>query len=110
MISSRFALACTAAAMGVFAALPASASEILTPGVVGCINLKAAKQYASYTETAPNFARDLLDRATCYVNKDRAEVVKLSEVDGYAQYKLLTGHRVWIVPGTGPVAQPKAVN
>lgn len=85
----------------------AQATETLTVGAVGCINLKSAQQYASYMTSAPDFAEDLLDRATCYVNKDAAEAVKLSTVNGYTQYKLITGHKVWMVPGTpATVAQP----
>lgn len=88
-------------------AFPASATEIIAPGVVGCINLKTAQQYAAYVTSAPNFAKDMLDRATCYVNKDQAEAVRLSESSGYVQYKLLTGHKVWIPASAGTTPLPK---
>lgn len=79
-----------------FAASTAAAAETLQPGLVACISSKAAIQYAEYAKTAPDFARDMLDRATCYVNKDAAEVVKTGQVGGYTQYKLLSGHKVWV--------------
>lgn len=87
--------------------LPAAAAEILPPGVVGCVSLKTAQQYAAYTASAPNFAKDMLDRATCYVNQDQAEVVRLSEVKGYTQFKLLTGHKIWVAAPAGTTPMPK---
>jgi hypothetical protein len=88
-------------------ALPASASELLPPGAVGCVSLKTAKQYAAYTTSAPNFAKDMLDRATCYINDKQAEVVRLSESNGFVQYKLLSGHKIWVPAATGTTPMPQ---
>lgn len=88
-------------------ALPAFAAETLEPGVVACINVKAATQYVQYSKTAPDFAKDLLARATCYINKDNAEVVKTGQSGDFTQYQLLTGHKVW-VPTKGAASAAKA--
>lgn len=75
-------------------------ADTLPAGVVACLSMKHAQQYADYVQSAPDFAADMIDRANCYVNKEPVEVVRLSsKVKGYKQYKLLTGHKVWLPDG-----------
>lgn len=81
-------------------AVPAAAEEILPAGVVACISQKTAQQYAEYVATAPDFAADYLARATCYINNDDVQVVPTGKSGEFAQYKLLTGHKVWVAKGT----------
>lgn len=78
------------------AASPAFAAETLPAGVVGCISQKNAMQYADYVKTAPDFAEDMLQRASCYINKEPVEVVRLGGSKGYLQFQLLSGHRIWV--------------
>lgn len=76
------------------------ATEYLPAGVVACISQKAAQQYAQYSVSAPDFAADYLARATCYVNEDHVEVVPTGKSGDFVQYKLLTGHKIWVAKGT----------
>ncbi|MCP5405674.1 MAG: hypothetical protein H6922_05590 [Pseudomonadaceae bacterium] len=95
------------AALALFT-LPALAQEYLPAGVVACISEKAARNYAQYSVSAPDFAADLLARATCYVNEeDMAEVVFTGKGVEFAQYKLLSGHKIWVAKGTTVSAKPQ---
>lgn len=100
----------TLAATVILASLAASAmaTEILPPGAIACISQKDAKTYAKYVAEAPDFATDMLARATCYVNKDEAEVVATGKSGNFVQYKLLTGHKIWVAKDTVHTAKPAA--
>lgn len=71
-------------------------ADNLPSNTVGCISLKDAIKYAEFTKTAPDFAADMIDRATCYLNKEEVEAVKLNQSKGYTRYQLLSGHKVWV--------------
>lgn len=69
---------------------------VLPAGVVACNSLKNAATYAQYTKIAPLFAKDMLDRATCFEAKERMEAVQTGKAQGYTSLKLLSGHVVWV--------------
>lgn len=71
-------------------------ADTLPVNVVGCISRKDAAKYAEFAKIAPDFAADMLDRATCYLNKEPAEAVKTGQDNGYTRYQLVTGHKVWM--------------
>ncbi len=74
----------------------ANAAEKIPAGTVACLNRNAAADYQVFSKSSPDFADDLISRATCYKLKDAAEVVKRSSEGGFAQYQLLSGHKVWV--------------
>lgn len=66
------------------------------PGQVACINLKYAKDYASYAANAPQFAADLIDRAACFKVEDNMTAVLQTSSEGFDKVKLITGHTIWV--------------
>jgi hypothetical protein len=81
-------------------AAPATWAQVqLQGGQVACLSLKHAKAYATNAAQAPAFAEDQIARANCFRNEKPQPAIKLSEQKGYAQYQLLSGHKVW-VPST----------
>ena len=73
------------------------AAGTLPVGTVACLTWQAAQDYATLQTTAPDFAKDLLARAACYVVKDPAEAVAQGRPEqGFQAYKLLSGHKVWL--------------
>ncbi|MFZ2587291.1 MAG: hypothetical protein WAZ18_04135 [Alphaproteobacteria bacterium] len=86
-------------------------AETLPAGVVACMSQKDAQAYAKYQTSAPTFAADMLARATCYTNKDSAEVVPMGKSGAFEQYKLLSGHKVWVAKDTvHPTKTPNKPN
>lgn len=92
--------ALTLMAAPVLAEPAAGANPVIPVGVVACVTVKDLKDYNTYVSSAPAFAKDLLDRATCYVSESPtpAVVVNGQTTDGvnYTRYKLLSGHKVWV--------------
>ncbi len=83
--------------VGMMAAGSAFAAEQLPAGVVACQSREAAQDYAKFERTAPEFAADLLARATCYQLREPAKAVLQGRVEeGFQAYKLLSGHQVWL--------------
>ncbi|MCA3243732.1 MAG: hypothetical protein INF43_00300 [Alphaproteobacteria bacterium] len=75
----------------------ANAATGLPVGSVACLSLKDAQDYAQYQRTAPDFAKDLMARADCYVIQEPAEAVQQGRPEGgFQAYKLLSGHKVWL--------------
>ena len=85
-----------------------SVAATLPVGSVACITQKDAQAYVKYEKAAPNFAKDLLARAACYVNNDEAEVVATGKSGAFEQYKLLSGHKIWVAKDTVRNAIPAA--
>lgn len=83
-----------------------AAAETLPAGVVACISQKDAANYAKYVKEAPDFAADMLARATCYMNKDDIQAVPTGKSGKFQQYKLLSGHKVWVEKAAAPTAKP----
>lgn len=100
MTARRFALALA------FFATPALAVESLPQGVVACISQKDAQNYAKYVTESPAFAADLMARAACYVNKDNVNAVQTGKSGNFLQFKLLTGHKVWVAKDALRPAKP----
>lgn len=71
-------------------------AETLPVNVVGCISRKDAAKYADYAKVAPDFAADMIDRATCYLNKEPMKAVKISQDKQFTRYQVLSGHKVWM--------------
>lgn len=100
------ALAAATVGMAVTAQAEVPLKAVVLPAhVVACNNLKHARSFAQYTEIAPKFAADLLDRADCFHVKEPMEAVKLGAANGFTRLKLLSGHVVW-----APTAKVKAAN
>lgn len=78
------------------AATQGGVSTVLPGGVVACLSLKDAKNYALYSKQAPDFAKDLLNRAACFQAEQNREAVFISQSAGYTKMKLITGHTVWV--------------
>lgn len=90
-----------------FVCLSAPAMAATLPlGAVACMSQKDAQNYAKYATEAPAFAADMLARATCYVNKDSAEIVPTGKSGAFVQYKLLSGHKIWVAKDTVQPAKP----
>jgi hypothetical protein len=68
----------------------------LPEGQVACLTYKQAKQYAQSVQAAPAFAVDLLARASCYRLPQGAQGLQVSKEPGFASYKLLSGHTIWL--------------
>ncbi len=69
----------------------------LVKGQVACLSLKDARNYATFTTQAPQFARDLLARAACYEVKEPTDALPQGpQQQGFQAYALLSGHKVWV--------------
>ena len=84
-----------------------NAAEIIPAGTVACMNRNAAADYAAFLAGSPDFAQDLLNRASCYKLKDPAEAVRRSAEKGFVQYQLLSGHKVWVPMAPAGVSAAK---
>ncbi len=83
--------------LGLLVSASAMASELLPAGAVACQTREAAQNYVKYQRSAPDFAADLLARATCYQLREPAEAVTQGRVEeGFQAYKLLSGHQIWL--------------
>lgn len=76
--------------------VPASVLVSVPQGAVACLSQKAAANYALYSQQAPDFAADLLARASCFTVEKAEEAVKLGAEKGFTKLKLLSGHVVWL--------------
>lgn len=74
----------------------AHAAPVVPAGTVLCQSLTHARQYQSYVKDAPDFAKDLLDRAACYISQGTEEMIPTAEkAKGFKQFKLISGQKVW---------------
>lgn len=94
-ISLAIALLSSTIELSAAAQTPA-APAVLKAGSTACLTLKDAKNFKQYSTKAPEFAADLLARATCFVNQEDQPAIPQSKADGFEKLKLLSGHTVWL--------------
>lgn len=96
-------VATSLAALAAHAQGELAANPVLPTGVVACAIVKDVKDYHAYTTKAPAFAKDLLDRAACFVSETPQPAVVVGSQAGYTRYKLLSGHKVWVANNASSV-------
>lgn len=80
----------------------------LKEGAAICITKKDLVNYQLFAkQEAADFKQDLLDRASCYVSKDPAQVVQLKKESDMLKVQLVSGQQVWVEENdvTTPVAE-----
>jgi hypothetical protein len=91
---------CTLLAVGgavALASLGFADVQTLPKGTVICISLKHARDYVLYSAEAPDFAKDLIDRAACSrLDKPTEAIVDGKSEQGFKPYRLRSGHLVWV--------------
>lgn len=102
MTRSVFVLSLGAALLVTGSLAQAQARQTLPAGAVACLTQRQAADYQSFQVSAPAFAQDLLDRAACYVIKQPTQAISRGGTRGYAQYQLLSGHKVWLPDASAP--------
>jgi len=84
---------------------PAMAAVTVREGVPACRGLAVAKQYAGYLQVAPAFARNMLDKADCFIARESLSGVAFGGAEGFRKVRLLSGHVIW-VPEAGVTPAP----
>lgn len=88
---------CVFASMGVVLGIQADVVLVPVPeGAVACLSRKDAANYGVYAKQAPDFAADLLARASCFEVSKAEDAIKLGHEKGFDKLKLLSGHTIWL--------------